>query len=291
MAKPKPDVEINTKLVESLVREQHPTLARLPIREVTSGWDNKIFKLGTQWSIRMPRRRLGNLLLQIEREWLPKLAPTLPIAIPKPVFLGDPSQGYPYHWHITAWFEGKTGLDVPAASSQIPVLSNFLKALHQKAPQNFPLNEYRGVPLSRHLEKTRQRIQRSRSRLSLDWDKLIQIWKRGQELPVPAVKRVIHGDLHAQNVILQNRRMTAVIDWGDLCQGDCATDLVSVWSLFQQKSERQRFWKLYQPDPELMCRAMAWACFFGFVLVDAGASSPVHEHQGVTLLTRVCEDR
>lgn len=38
--------EISEALVRSLLREQHPDLAGLDIREVDGGWDNQMWCLG-----------------------------------------------------------------------------------------------------------------------------------------------------------------------------------------------------------------------------------------------------
>ena len=46
--------------------------------------------------------------LQIEKEhtWLPKHAPMLPLAIPEPIVIGKPGDGYPWKWSIYRWIEG-----------------------------------------------------------------------------------------------------------------------------------------------------------------------------------------
>jgi hypothetical protein len=38
------EVEIDVSLVSSLLQEQHPDLAHLPIHLVDAGWDNAIFR-------------------------------------------------------------------------------------------------------------------------------------------------------------------------------------------------------------------------------------------------------
>ena len=35
-----------------------------------------------------------------EHEWLPKLAPLLPLSIPEPIAIGQPAYGYPWKWSI-----------------------------------------------------------------------------------------------------------------------------------------------------------------------------------------------
>ncbi len=42
-----------------------------------------------------------------EQQWLPKLAPFLPLAIPVPLAKGQPGEGYPWDWSIYRWLEGE----------------------------------------------------------------------------------------------------------------------------------------------------------------------------------------
>jgi aminoglycoside phosphotransferase (APT) family kinase protein len=93
---PVSELEIDAALVYRLLKEQHPDLADLPIRLVDAGWDNAMFRLGEQWSVRLPRRKAAATLIEHEQTWLPLLAAQLPIPFPTPYRLGNPAQGYPW---------------------------------------------------------------------------------------------------------------------------------------------------------------------------------------------------
>ena len=56
MGAPEAEVELSVELVRSLLAEQHPDLAHLPLTEVASGWDNVVFRLGDDLAVRVPRR-------------------------------------------------------------------------------------------------------------------------------------------------------------------------------------------------------------------------------------------
>ena len=68
---------------------QFPEWADLPVMEVThQGWDNRTYRLGSDLSVRLPSAEwYGNQVLK-EHQWLPFLAPHLPLPIPVPVALG-----------------------------------------------------------------------------------------------------------------------------------------------------------------------------------------------------------
>lgn len=52
-----------------------------------------IYRLGEELSVRLPRHAEAIRQARKESEWLPRLAPHLPLAIPVPV--GEPDFGYP----------------------------------------------------------------------------------------------------------------------------------------------------------------------------------------------------
>ena len=59
MATPAAELEIDEPLVHSLLVEQQPDLADLPIRTVANGWDNVVLQLGLSFS-RFHARQLVN---------------------------------------------------------------------------------------------------------------------------------------------------------------------------------------------------------------------------------------
>ncbi|WP_375499463.1 hypothetical protein [uncultured Nostoc sp.] len=71
---PLSDVEIDITLVYSLLSNQHPNLMHLLIHLVDAGWDNVMFRLGNQLSVRLPRRKAAATLIENEQTWLPVLA-------------------------------------------------------------------------------------------------------------------------------------------------------------------------------------------------------------------------
>src|SRR3954469_5802407 len=102
--------EITADLVRDLLREQHPDLAGLAVREVAGGWGNQMWRLGDTLAVRMQRMDAGPEPQLKERRWLPLLAPGLPLRIPPPVRSGTPSERFPKIWTVVTWVDG-TPLD------------------------------------------------------------------------------------------------------------------------------------------------------------------------------------
>ncbi|MEL6983474.1 MAG: hypothetical protein AAFO29_13695, partial [Actinomycetota bacterium] len=53
---PAAEVDIDPELVARLLADQCPDLAELPLRELASGWDNVMYRLGPDLVVRLPRR-------------------------------------------------------------------------------------------------------------------------------------------------------------------------------------------------------------------------------------------
>src|ERR1017187_9066626 len=83
------NADIDEALVRALLHEQHPDLAGLALRAVAGGWDNRMWRLGEELAVRLPRTPRAPSLLRTEQRWLPFLAPGLPLPIPVPVRAGE----------------------------------------------------------------------------------------------------------------------------------------------------------------------------------------------------------
>ena len=104
MMKPFNKPIISLELVTKLIAAQFPQWAALLISAVEfSGWDNKMFRLGDELSIRLPSDEAYVAQVQKEQDWLPILAPQLELPIPEPVAMGKPSDIYPWPWSIYRW--------------------------------------------------------------------------------------------------------------------------------------------------------------------------------------------
>ncbi|MEV4178083.1 phosphotransferase [Nonomuraea sp. NPDC049709] len=87
-------------------RDQHPDLADYPVSGAR-GWDNQLWRLGDDLAVRLPwATQDADALLRKEHTWLPALAPRLPLPVPVPRRLGEPSALFPRPWIVTTWVSG-----------------------------------------------------------------------------------------------------------------------------------------------------------------------------------------
>lgn len=87
---------IDAERVSRLVQAQFPRWAHLSVTPVAhGGWDNWTFRLGPDMVVRLPSAAEYALAVPKEQQWLPILAPSLPLPIPVPLALGRPTPNYP----------------------------------------------------------------------------------------------------------------------------------------------------------------------------------------------------
>jgi aminoglycoside phosphotransferase (APT) family kinase protein len=275
MATPGAEIEIDVALVRGLLAEQHPDLAGLTLERVASGWDNDIFRLGDDLTVRLPRRLMAAVLVLHEQRWLPELAPGLPLPVPVPVRSGRPSDalGYPYAWTVGPWFPGAPlevapPVDLRATASE---LGAFLAALHQPAPADAPVNPYRGVPLADRAERFDDGLAELPEGL-VDKSAARRLWDELAATEVDAgPPRWLHGDVHPLNLLVHEGRLAAVIDFGDITSGDRASDLAGAWT-FLGPAERDRFraaaGALVPVDDATWARARGWALALGTAMAN-----------------------
>lgn len=290
--KPDAEIEVDAALVSRLLEQQHPDLGHLPLTHLDSGWDNVLFRLGNEYVVRIPRREIAAGLMRNEQRWLPELAPRLPIAVPEPFRVGTPTAFYPWHWSVLPWFEGRCADELPPVHDQAERFAAFLLALHKPAPDDAPENPVRGVPLSVRVENTQKRMIRVRQKTNLLSPALEALWEVALSSPGSTVRCWLHGDLHAQNVLVDSDgAFSAIIDWGDITAGDAATDLAGTWALFESATAREKVLQAYEADMDLLNRARGWAILFGIVLLDSGLiNSPRHAEAGRKILQRLSAD-
>jgi aminoglycoside phosphotransferase (APT) family kinase protein len=234
-----------------------------------------MFRLGEQLAVRLPRRALAADLILHEQRWLPMFAKQVrPLKIPLPVRTGAPQEGYPWAWSIVPWIDGETSDVAPLAEDQAEVLGRFFNVLHRPAHPQAPRNPYRGVPLAQREDAFHARVEKLRGRSKSIDAAIVRIWNEALAAPLDAAATWIHGDLHPRNVLSIHGRIEGIIDWGDLAQGDRASDLAAVWMLLPSVEGRRRaIDSCPTVSSATWMRAKGWAALYAAIFLDAALDS------------------
>ena len=249
------EIEIDESLVARLIAWQCPEWSSLPLNRVNSaGTDHAIFRLGDELAVRLPRILWATDQVDKEFSWLPRLAPHLPLAISEPLAKGQPAKGYPWNWGVYRWLDGEN----PASATILLAtdLAEFVSALQQIDPTDVPRSN-RGGPLADRDGAVRESLAALGGEIGTD--AAFRAWESALEAPVWDKPPVwIHGDLQSGNLLAQNGRLNAVIDFGFLGLGDPAVELLPAWNLFSGES-RQAYRNALAVDDATWERGRGWA--------------------------------
>ncbi|HEY2076903.1 MAG TPA: aminoglycoside phosphotransferase family protein [Streptosporangiaceae bacterium] len=256
-------ITVDAEQVRRLVERQFPQWAGLPVQPVADGgWDNWTFHLGAEMVVRLPSASEYALAVDKEHRWLPALARQLPLPIPVPVVKGEPGAGYPYSWSVYQWLGGE-----PASADRIadPVrfavdLAGFLTALQSIDPAEGPRpgkhNWFRGGTLRTYDRQVQDALAKLDGHVGVGLAR--EIWTSGLDARWDGVESWFHGDVAAGNLLLNDGKLMAVIDFGTCGVGDPACDLAIAWTLLTGEG-RQAFRERLSVGEAAWARGRGWA--------------------------------
>ncbi|WP_200961687.1 phosphotransferase [Paenibacillus sp. Soil724D2] len=261
------ELEIDASLVKRLLAAQFPQWAELPLKRVnSSGTDNAIFRLGEDMAVRMPRIEGATGQAEREQLWLPKLAPHLPLAIPSPLAIGVPAEGYPWQWAVYRWFNGEDAIigRIDDLGQAATVMAQFVAAMQRiDLADVTPPASSRGMSLEKRDNVVRKAIAELQD--MIDQDTATLAWEAALKAPEwdgPAVW--IHGDIHAGNLLIEQGRISTVIDFGCMGLGDPAWDMLFAWSILNAET-RVIFRRELRPDDATWARGRGYALSMGLI--------------------------
>lgn len=259
---------IDESLIRRLVDTQFPQWRNLPLRLLDpAGSDHVIYRLGEELSVRLPRHTGAIGQAGKEFQWLPRLAPHLPLAIPVPVGVGEPGLGYPWPWAVSRWLDGEVATveTLEHSTRAATELAEFLSALQQCTPADIPAatsqEDLTGGPLSDRDQATRAAIAEVDG--VFDAAAMTELWEAALSAPDWGRSPVwFHGDFHTGNLLTVEGRISAVIDFGGLGMGDPACDLMIAYTLLSAES-RAVFRETLGVDDATWLRGRGWALATG----------------------------
>ena len=276
----KNELPISLELVRSLVSDQFPQYTELPVTPLgATGSTNRLFRLGTELLVRLPRQPDSGKGVMKEARWIPALSGQLPLKTPEILHLGKPDASYPEVWAITRWLNGELprvwqpGDPENRDGKQLAEdLAAFIRALQHievtaEAKADESLRWYRGLALIEYDLTFRRTLEfcRSQDDIDLDFEAIEAVWTNSLRLPearTAAPDRWYHSDLVAENLLLQDSRLTAVLDFGGLAIGDPTIDLHGAWELFDPSARSTFRTALGAGDGQWLV-GRAWALAIG----------------------------
>ena len=210
---------------------------------------------------------------------MPLIAGGVSVQVPETVAIGEPGFGYVERWSVTRWIEGLTpavpwdGATQGSSRALAEDLARFVAQLRAipvpVAAREYPaLSWYRGGPLGVLDEDFRSAVDACRGigGLDLDLPRAIDVWEAAlaAERDVTTPMTWLHGDLLAENLLVRDRRLAAVLDFGGLAIGDPTVDLIVAWEVLDREG-RHAFREALEIDDASWARSMGWALLIAMI--------------------------
>jgi aminoglycoside phosphotransferase (APT) family kinase protein len=246
-------------IIRELLAVECPRWATCPLEYLqTSGTDNAMWRVrldsGPDVVVRLPRRpgavagaaREVSVLHQIERTRVASI-----VATPLVRHVGQPQEVFPFCWSILEWIEGAdawTGRDGLVARSPGPLASDLARAVSAigeidsiDVPRRSPGTRGGALqPLLDRLDGWLNNPEWNASTL-IDVDAVKRLAAEAQEVvDEPVTEGFVHGDLIPGNLLVDEGRLVAIIDWGGAGWGDTAQDFAPAWAVLTSE-ERATF--------------------------------------------------
>jgi aminoglycoside phosphotransferase (APT) family kinase protein len=250
------EATVDEALVRCLLAAQMPHLAGHPLAVVEPwGTDNAIWRLGDDLVVRLPRIDGASDQPDHEHTWLPRLAPSLPVSVPRPVALGEPGCGYPYRWAVHRWIPGEgASLDRITDPDEFALdLAEVVRSLQTVSTNDAPTARNRARPLRDYDQSTREFIARASN--LIDTAAATAVWEEALAARPHVDPPVwVHADLEG-NCLVRDGRLCAIVDWASACAGDPAVDVQVVWSPLFTGTSRRVFLDALAVDDDTLARS------------------------------------
>ena len=247
-----PEIRVDEPLARRLIGEQFPEVEGRSFQLLGEGWDTTVYLVDERWTFRFPRKAMAIPGLENEIAHLPTLAPLLPLPIPVPTLVGEPSEAFEWPFYGAPFLPGRelaeADLDDERRAALALPLARFLRALHGlDLDAELPVDPVRRADMPFRVESTRDRHGRA-SRASVSGRHRLSSRSSSSEaerIAPPEPVCVCHGDLHLRHLLVGgDGTAAAVIDWIDLSRNDPAVDLVLFWSTLPAET-RESFLDAY----------------------------------------------
>ncbi|MFC3494811.1 aminoglycoside phosphotransferase family protein [Glycomyces rhizosphaerae] len=264
--------EITSDLVATLVADQFQHWADLPVTPVPrQGWDNRTFRLGTELSVRLPSGPGYVAAVAKEHRCLPVLAAHLPLPVPEPVATGRPTADYPHPWSVRRWLAGDTLLDAPDVDRMRLArdLGDVLTVLRGVPTGDGPAAGWHSFHRGCHPSAYGDQVQESLRRLgdTVDAETCKSVWDKAMATVWTPAPVWFHGDIAPGNLLVEDGRLSALIDFGTCGVGDPAADLQIAWTYFHGDA-RQAFRAAAGLDDHTWARARAWTLWKALIMMS-----------------------
>jgi aminoglycoside phosphotransferase (APT) family kinase protein len=282
---------VDEELARELVHAQFAPIGERSVELVAAGWDYTVHRVDGRWAFRFPRREIVLEPMQRELAVLGRLPPSLPV--PRPVHRGAPSARFRWPFWGARWLPGSEAAAVPDAARHelAPQLAAALRRLHDSDLPDLPVDVQRRADMPFRVPRVRTELAAAAS-LWRPPAAVFDFLDHAERLPPPEAIATCHGDLHFRQLLVDEGRLTGIVDWVDVCRSDPGIDLLLVYAFLPPQARAAFFAAYGRPGEASLVRARVLALFLSAVLARYGRDQglPAVEREAVASLDRAVAD-
>jgi aminoglycoside phosphotransferase (APT) family kinase protein len=271
-----PERVVGAELARRLIAEQ--CFVPRTLRPLGEGWDNTVWLVDERWAFRFPRREIAIAGFNRELAALGDIAAQVPLRIPVPVWVGEPSEDFPWPFYGAEAIAGVELSDAELTFEERCALGRplgrFLRKLHDAAVDaDLPSDPFKRANMSTRVPRTLTALEEIGGLWSLPktvHEELLD----ARRLRVTLTDRpaVLHGDLHPRHLLIEDGALSGIIDWGDVCRGDPSIDLAVTWYALPPDGRADFFAEYGRVSEDQLVRARVLSLFMCAALVIHGVS-------------------
>ncbi|AXA33848.1 phosphotransferase family protein [Francisella adeliensis] len=237
-----------------IINANIPNIEINDIKLLGEGWDNTTWIVNNNLCFRFPKHDEAAILLSNEINILSKCIRSKQIRVPYPKYICSSPKLFEYNFYAHDYISGLTADNSKLnRNDRINIAENlaiFLKELH-----NFPIDKCVELGIKkdqsdrlgfkrRYLELKERIDYLIGNNLLGDCSKIEHFYINNMNINISDIVRLCHGDLYAKHLIIDNKNLYGVIDWGDSELIHPAIDLAIVYQ-YLPKEAHSIFWNIY----------------------------------------------
>lgn len=249
------NIPITEAIIQNCLAQNFSDLQPIAFKKLAEGWDNEIYLVNEHFIFRFPRRQIAVELIDRENAVLKALEHIRVLEIPKVLYVGKPTNDYPYAFHGYKMLPGTAAchlhLTPQAREGSITVLATFLKQLHKMKTDGLQIlidkpHVYNRTDIPLAVNSLSDRVAKiyTQGLVKLNMQEFQNELATAISIKLPHLHCLIHGDLYSRHLLFNNNLLTGIIDWGDCGINSAAVDLAVIWSFYPQSCHDQ-FFKIY----------------------------------------------
>ncbi len=251
-------MKVDEELVKKRIQIRFPNLQLDTISLIGEGWDNLAYEVNESFIFRFPKHEEACHLLQNEINVLTEIHSWVggtSIQIPRPIFVGNSGEDFPYSFCGYKKIPGRSAcsfnLNEEDRIKLAPELALFMKKLHAVPIDQATTWEIKGCAEDRMdpnllMGRIKENLHLLQNKnLLTDMGPFLDFLQRVPEQIDRSKKTMLHGDLYARHLLLNNRkRLVGIIDWGDMDIDHPAIDYQIVYTFFPESGQKI-FFEIY----------------------------------------------